>query len=36
MALDGNDAVKLSAPDMSELQVKVPEYSENNKYSHCK
>jgi hypothetical protein len=35
MTLDGNDAVKLSAPNMPELQVKVPQDSENNKRTHC-
>jgi hypothetical protein len=31
MSLDGTDAVKLSAPDMPEIRVKVPQASENNK-----
>jgi len=33
---DGTDAVKLSAPDMPELQVKVPQASENNKLARLK
>lgn len=36
VTLDDNDAVKLSAPNMPELQVKVPQDSENNKRTHCK
>jgi len=36
MSLDGTDAVKLSAPDMPELRVKVPQASENNKPTHLK
>ena len=36
ISLDGTDAVKLSAPSMPELRVKVPQASENNKQEHCK
>jgi len=36
VSLDGTDAVKLSAPDMPELRVKVPQASESNKHAHLK
>lgn len=35
VSLDGTDAVKLSAPDMPELRVKIPQPSENNKHERC-
>jgi len=35
MSLDGNGTVKLSAPNMPQLQVKIPEGSEN-KHIQCK
>jgi hypothetical protein len=36
VSLDGTDAVKLSAPDMPELRVEVPQTSENNKHAYLK
>jgi hypothetical protein len=36
VALGGNDAVKLLAPNMPDLEIKVPKSSENNKYTQCK
>jgi hypothetical protein len=36
VSLDGTDGVKLSAPDMPELRVKVPLASENNENARLK
>jgi hypothetical protein len=36
MSLDGPNAVKLSAPDMPELRIDVPQVSENTKPACCK
>jgi uncharacterized protein YcbX len=36
VSVDGNDAVKLSAPNMPELRVEVPQASEHNKHIHIK
>jgi hypothetical protein len=36
ISLDGTDAVKLSAPEMPELRVEVPQASENNKLTRIK
>jgi hypothetical protein len=36
VSVDGTDAVKLSAPNMPELRVKVPQASETNKHAQIK